>query len=142
MDKTTGTIRVFGKPVPKARPRVTRSGHTYTPARTRAWEAQVADAWRLQAGEKFAGPVRVQIRFYEAPPKSWSKTKRTAALDGELYPTGRPDLDNLTKAVLDGLNGEAWSDDSQVVQLWAAKYYAVADYVFCQVEAIKGESEK
>jgi len=35
----------------------------------------------------------------------------------------RRDLDNLSKAILDALNGIAWKDDNQVTQLLAEKVY-------------------
>ncbi|HHK41746.1 MAG TPA: RusA family crossover junction endodeoxyribonuclease, partial [Planctomycetaceae bacterium] len=38
--------------------------------------------------------------------------------------TSRPDLDNLVKSTKDALNGLAWRDDSQVVELSAGKCYA------------------
>lgn len=38
--------------------------------------------------------------------------------------TCKPDLDNLTKAVLDGLNEVAWYDDAQIVQLHVEKKYS------------------
>jgi len=33
----------------------------------------------------------------------------------------RSDIDNLIKTVLDGLNGVAWEDDTQVVKVEAVK---------------------
>jgi Holliday junction resolvase RusA-like endonuclease len=35
--------------------------------------------------------------------------------------TGKGDIDNYVKAVLDSLNGVAYYDDSQIVKLFAAK---------------------
>ena len=40
------------------------------------------------------------------------------------YPFVKPDLDKLVRAVLDGLTGAAFKDDSQVVELMASKRYA------------------
>lgn len=90
---------VEGVPVPKARPRVTRSGHTYTPARTAAWEETIG--WAAKAAmvgaPPFAGVLEVTLRFSGA---------RASA-----------DLDNLTKSVLDGLNKIVFLDDKQVAGL-------------------------
>lgn len=67
--------------------------------RYRAW----ADLCRLMAG-KLPPADRVTglhwTAFY-APPKSWSKAKREAAI-GRLH-RGKPDRDNVDKAVLDSL---------------------------------------
>ena len=46
-------VWVPGEPVPKARPRMTRSGHVYTPKRTADYEAAVKAAWRETGAEKW-----------------------------------------------------------------------------------------
>ena len=45
-------------------------------------------------------------------------------LNGELRPTKKPDCDNIAKVILDALNGIAYHDDSQVVELVVHKHYA------------------
>jgi Holliday junction resolvase RusA-like endonuclease len=35
----------------------------------------------------------------------------------------RPDLDNIVKAITDGMNGVVYEDDSQIVSLHATKVY-------------------
>jgi Holliday junction resolvase RusA-like endonuclease len=63
----------------------------------------------------------VRITFYLSRPKSAPKKK--------VVPAGRPDIDKLARAVLDGLTeGGAWLDDGQVVTLHASKVYATEDY--------------
>jgi len=56
-------------------------------------------------------------------PLSWSKYNRQAALDGVRYPT-RPDVDNIAKTVLDGMQGVVFENDSQVTYLKVSKKYA------------------
>ena len=56
-------------------------------------------------------------------PVSWTKAKRADALAGLVMPTGRPDLDNLVKALTDACNGIVWRDDAQIVRLMAEKRY-------------------
>lgn len=56
-------------------------------------------------------------------PKSTSKKARTAMLSGQTYPTKKPDVDNVVKIVLDALNGFAWHDDAQVIDLHISKTY-------------------
>jgi Holliday junction resolvase RusA-like endonuclease len=41
--------------------------------------------------------------------------------------TKKPDIDNLTKAILDALNGIAWNDDAQVAQITAKKVWSIQD---------------
>ena len=42
---------------------------------------------------------------------------------GEIRPTKRPDVDNVLKAIADSLNGLAYADDAQVVDMRASKQY-------------------
>jgi Holliday junction resolvase RusA-like endonuclease len=99
-------MTVPGDPIPKGRPRFTRSGHAYTPARTRNAEKAIA-VLALQAMRKHGskqpscGPVALSISFY---------VRRDA------------DIDNLVKLVSDALNRIAYNDDRQVMALQAARY--------------------
>lgn len=56
--------------------------------------------------------------------KSFSKAKREAAINQEILPIGRPDVDNYAKGVKDALNGIMYKDDSQITKLTVRKYYA------------------
>ena len=62
------------------------------------------------------GPVGVSVCFTLPKPKSAPKTRRT-------WPDKRPDLDKLLRSTLDGLTGEVFADDAQVVLLVAEKAY-------------------
>lgn len=117
-----------GPPVGKGRPRFSTAGgkpRSYTPAVTRDYESLIA----ARAAEAMAGkeplktPLRVMIEATMSIPLSWSKTKRQAALDGDVYPS-RPDVDNIAKTVLDGMNGVVYEDDAQVTYLKVSKKYA------------------
>ena len=44
-------------------------------------------------------------------------------LDNKIYPTVKPDTDNIAKSILDALNGIAYKDDKQVVTLSVKKRY-------------------
>jgi Holliday junction resolvase RusA-like endonuclease len=41
--------------------------------------------------------------------------------------TGKPDVDNLAKALYDALKGIVWRDDSQIVQSFSDKLIAAGD---------------
>lgn len=111
-------------PKPKSRPRLTRYGHAYTPSETRAYEEAVRTICKTKIKSPLKGAVRIDIIFYLPIPKSWSQTKKAKAIDGEIRPTARPDIDNLVKAILDSLNGGiGYNDDSQIVELHVEEWY-------------------
>lgn len=117
-------LRIPGKPTPKGRPRFTKQGRTYTDAKTKLAEQAILTAWLLTAGKRapHAGPVFVELVATFEPPASWPKWQREMALAGEWAHTSKPDIDNLLK-VIDGLNGRAWIDDSQIVHATTRKQY-------------------
>ena len=130
---------VTGKPVGKGRPRAsTRGGYVrmYTDAKTLGYEAAIADEAARAMGKMglFETPLQMQVSCYYPIPKSWPKKIKQGALDEEVFPKVKPDLDNVVKAVLDALNGVVYLDDAQVVNLVATKRYAteprVEVYIF------------
>ena len=129
MDRThcRGVIpfHVPGVPVGKGRPRFTRTGRTYTPAKTREWERQVAKVAdeAMHGIDMLKGPLKATLVFYLPIPKSWSKRRRQEA-DGAPAIT-RVDADNLAKAVLDACNGIVYEDDKQVTELDVVKQYVL-----------------
>ena len=118
---TTIAIEVPGVPVAKARPRFAR-GRAYTTEATAGHEALIHALAKAQCPEPLTGPLRLAVTFGMPVPKSWSNVKQSKALGGQIKPTGKPDLDNLLKA-LDGLTGVVWKDDAQVVDITASKRY-------------------
>ena len=108
------TFVVHGKVVGSARPRVTRHG-TYIPAKTRRYRELIRGEFIEQGGRRIPGPVSVEITCVRELPKS-----RPKSVDWEVD-TFKPDVDNIAKNVLDALNGLAWDDDSQVVELRVRK---------------------
>lgn len=98
---------------PKGRPRFCR-GFTVTDSKTRAYEKALSMLARAQyRGEPIEGALEVKIKIYLQKPK---RTKNES-------PCVRPDLDNYIKAILDALNGIAFKDDGQIVDLSATKRY-------------------
>jgi Holliday junction resolvase RusA-like endonuclease len=121
-------VELDGDPVAKGRPRFTSKGgpHTYTPAKTAAYE-QALGYMALQAmrGKKpLDGPLRVRVTAYLRVPKSWSIKERQAALVGTIRPTSKPDYDNILKIGCDALNKIVWHDDAQIVWAEAFKLYS------------------
>lgn len=129
------TIALMGTPKGKGRPRFRRAtGTTYTPETTRKYEAALrAEAEKVMAGAKpLTGPLDVTVLAQFAPPASWPKKRREAALRREILPTVKPDGDNLQK-MLDAFNGVVWVDDAQVVTSTIRKRYGSQSLLLVQV---------
>lgn len=105
----TATFFVQGKPIPKARPRVTRRG-TYTPLATREWESAVRVAYKQQCRG---------VRFDDATPLRFT-AEIVCSGKGALAKI-RGDVDNFGKAIKDALNLCAYKDDAQIVESTVTK---------------------
>ena len=78
------------------------------------------------AAAMFLGPVRLTVSFEVLRPKGHFRTGvRAAELrpSAPQYPTVKPDLLKLTRAVEDALTGIVWRDDAQVVEQRLEKRY-------------------
>ncbi len=119
-------FKVMGKPIGKARPRYSPHGW-YTPKSTADYEKKIARAYREVAGDTyFTGKVFVAVMAFYPIPKSWTQKKKLDAEVGNTWP-GKPDVDNVMKSVLDGLNGVAYDDDLAVCGVVFVKQYAKRD---------------
>lgn len=122
------TFTIPGLARGKGRPRMMRSGHVYTDAKTASFEGAVrslAARAMADAGLAMASsvPVLVRICISVPCPASYSRKRRAAALDGGVAPF-KPDVDNVAKSILDAMNGIVYDDDSRVVSLAVSKRYA------------------
>jgi len=120
---------VYGEPVGKGRPRFARRGNfvsTYSPQKTKTYEDEIRMMAKAAMGssEALDTPVTVAIYIRVGIPASFSKQKRKDALAGILKPTKKPDIDNIAKCFLDGMNDIVYLDDKQVVNLHVTKVYA------------------
>jgi Holliday junction resolvase RusA-like endonuclease len=109
---------IYGKPIGKARPRFGRNKGTgkvvtFTPQKTKHYEQEIATTAQcaMFGKELMEGPVKVEIRAF------FFHAKKTGSH------VSRPDIDNIVKAILDGLNGVAFKDDAAVAMLLASKQY-------------------
>lgn len=115
---------VIGKPAPQGSKRAfVRNGRAnlveVAGAALKTWRADVEAAARAHAGPyewvALEDPAEVQIEFRMPRPKSRP--------DGDWHGT-RPDVDKLTRAVLDALTAaRVWVDDSLVADLRVWKRY-------------------
>lgn len=126
---------VVGRPVPKSRPRVVTKGKrkfAYTQKRVKEWEDIIKTEAKKHFERPFNWPVVVSLIFFMPRPKS-------RRLDYWVSTT--PDLDNLEKSVLDGLNKVAYTDDRLVVAKSSSKRYVQNEEpgVQISVTAIKNQ---
>ena len=125
---------------------MTRKGRVFTPAKTRTYErtialsAQAAKS-KLAGGQLFDGPVMVTIHCHFGMPKSWSRKRKEAMLYQPHIQL--PDLDNLVKSVLDGLNQTfgIWDDDKQVSAVTATKHWSEESSVLVRIEKVNDGSQ-
>jgi len=116
---STYTIIIQGKPYPLKRPRRSANGGMFDPAENVQAKQEVAMAARQSITKPIDGPVRITATFWFERPKS--HYRKTIKASAPVHHTQRPDVDNLIKTVLDGLNGIAWVDDAQVVEVIGRK---------------------
>lgn len=107
------------KPLTKQRPRFSRNGIVFTPKQTTDYERLIAVKWKEKYKTPIKEAVEVEMIFSFERPKSWSKKKK----ENTFFHTVKPDIDNLQKAILDGLNKVAFEDDKQVFSVKAKKIY-------------------
>lgn len=123
------TFIIQGKPIGKHRHRSTvlPNGmiHNYNDKTNTNYEKLVAREYKAQCnGIYFVGELEVVINAYFGIPKSWSKKKKEQALDGEIRPCVKCDIDNIEKICCDALNKIAFEDDKQIVDMHGHKYYS------------------
>ena len=137
-------IVIPGQPAHKARPRIQSVGkfaRMYNTKETKDATKIIAEKMRHEFDKRvdneskhielfsgtewtrqdilFERPCAVSIlAMYELPKSKHRKRKPVK----RTMKTSKPDVDNITKIVLDAGNGILWKDDAQVVQCSCAKY--------------------
>lgn len=115
-------IIIAGKIRGKQRPKV-YNRHAVTPEETINYENWVRLCYQQQGGEFLKGYLKAEIVAYYKIPKSYPKKRIQTIKDGLEYPDKKPDSDNIAKIILDALNGIAYEDDKQVIDLSVKKRY-------------------
>lgn len=139
---------IEGKPQGKARartfynPKLGRS-QSVTPENTVLYENYVKQCFVQQTKETerwFNGePLYMYISARFPIPKSTTKRDRQLIGEGKLFPTKKPDGDNIAKVICDALNGVAYSDDTQIVKLVVSKIYTACNpSVMVHLQEYKG----
>ena len=110
-------IKLDGQPVGKGRPRFTKTGHTYTPDRTRKYERRLAEVASDAMIDRGLDPITRPCTVFII-----ATFKKLQAQEQRIFP-GRPDIDNVAKIALDAINGVVFEDDDQVCGLEVQKKY-------------------
>lgn len=134
-------VEVIGDITGKARPRMnTYTGIAYTPTKTKFYEYLVKKAFQDKYGgiDLIPGDIAVKVTIvaYFEVPKSTSNKKAQQMLNHLIRPTKKPDIDNITKIVLDAMNKFVIYDDTQVVELDVKKYYSKSPKIYVKVEEL------
>lgn len=134
---------VMGEPRGKQRARTYRNGNftrTVTPEQTVIYENLIALEYRRQCGNfRFEDKemLEITIEAHFSVPKSTSKKNRALMIERALRPVKKPDGDNIIKVVCDALNGVAYHDDAQIVDMIVRKYYAEAPKLVISIREVK-----
>lgn len=100
--------------------------------RLKPWRAEVTRVARAtwSYGRPIEGPVRVVASFVLPRPKSVRRE----------YPSVRPDVDKLLRALFDGITDAevVWRDDSQVVSVETSKVYGAEPGVHVEISSVGG----
>ena len=130
MEREPATVAfvIPGTPVGKGRPKFARRGNftvAYTPEKTASYEnlVKVKAEEAMKGRPVLDGAVAVTIWLWVTPPASWSQKKQREALDGRIFPTSKPDIDNVLKGIMDACNEIVFKDDKQAVDVRVVKRY-------------------
>lgn len=130
------TFEVPGDPRGKGRPRVTKNG-TYTDSETKAYEQKIITYYKKSFGS-YKWPaeafISVKVTAHYQIPKRATKAAVAAMQARKVFPTRKPDIDNVLKVVLDALNGVAYEDDAKVVCVEAEKVYSFEPKLVIEVK--------
>lgn len=118
-----------GNPRGKQRPRLCKfngKNYVYTPKETVNYEDLVKSSYLAEYNLCFEKDVPLEVLILAAfsIPKKIKRGLKSLMAAGVLLPTKRPDCDNIIKIILDGLNGVAYHDDSQICRVSLKKIYS------------------
>lgn len=134
-------IEILGEPMGKQRPKFSSVGRfvkTYTPKETINYESKVVFEYKnkynglhFEAHDQIIAVIEAYFQIPKGHYKFYKRENITKLdkqgqdmLNGNIRPTKKPDTDNIAKICLDSLNGIAYPDDSQIVELRVYKIYA------------------
>lgn len=134
-------FKVDGKPKPKQSFRYSRFG-SYTSKDVKDYARHIQACFYKEYPKWLPSmfhekPLKVEIDVFMQVPKTASKKRQQAMLVHDIRPLKRPDIDNISKNILDSLNGIVYADDKQIVSLLVSKAYAEEDYIFITISEVQ-----
>ena len=113
--KKTYTIMV--KPMACPRPRFTKFGRPYNPIEYTKWKQRIAEI--VSTWDSYLFPIELDMEFHFVTKSAiWGPHDK------------KPDIDNLTKAFMDGAQlGGLYADDCQVYKITASKFYSYQEMI-------------
>jgi crossover junction endodeoxyribonuclease RusA len=125
---------VYGQPVAQGSKKIIgRNVIEMADARLRAWRQDVATTAKqaMEGRTPYREPVDVRLMFFLPRPQGHFGTGRNIEKlkpSAPLAPAVHPDLDKLTRAMLDAMTGIVFLDDKQVVAMTLSKLYAEGQF--------------
>jgi len=130
-------FEVIGDIVGKQRPRVNMyTGNIYTPNKTKDYEEWIRQSFfvKYPKFDLLTNRVKIDIIAYLKVPKSTSKKASEEMISNVVSPLKKPDIDNITKVVLDAINNYVIKDDIQVSKICVEKRYANEEKLYIKIE--------
>ena len=122
-------LKILGNPIPWKRPGFRKFGKTYSQQGNEKHDYELQLALQY-LDEPIEGPVMVSLFFNIKRPKShYTKVSQRLTKSAPAHHIVMPDIDNYEKFVLDCMSGIVYKDDTQVIQIFAAKNYADGDFI-------------
>lgn len=114
-------ISIKPRPYPGVK-RNDRTGEFYTPEWYKDYKNELRRAVQATYQSNVFPPIfAVELKFFLNTPKYTSKNAG--------------DVDNLSKAVLDALQGVIWLNDAQIIQLIISKYPSLKPGIYIYVQS-------
>lgn len=110
------------------------------------WKSQIATAALAhRPAAPLQGPVKLTLTFsFPRPKKHYRSNNPAKGLreDAPHFHTGKPDNDNLQKAVMDAITqlGGFWIDDAQVAQVLSRKIYSTVPGCMAVISGLMEEA--
>lgn len=135
------SFTVYGHPEPQGSTKAfipkgwSRAVITSDNKKLKPWRQQLSAsaeaALSENGGELLAKPagVRLAVCFYFEKPASVPRSR--------VLPSVKPDIDKLTRALMDALTGTIFEDDAQVTDIVVAKRYGIPERAEIQIEIVQ-----